>query len=193
MAKKTATKLFDNEVAEGEAKDLPSDVTENKKEEEIVDIDLSILERKRFRINGDNNKILKLNTSDLFVGSRMEEAYNKLNKLMDEVMERIGEVPDNKEEVTDEQATDVFDALKEIDAKMREQVDYIFDSNVSELCADDGSMWDIREGAFRYEIIIEAISRLYENDLDKEFTKLKNRVEGRTAQIKKIGGSKYHK
>lgn len=190
MAKKTAAKLFDNEAVEGEAKELPS---KDVGDDGIIDVDLSVIERKRFRINGDNSKILLLNTSDLRVGARMQEAYEKLNNLMDDVVNRLGEVPDEAGEASEEQTADVFKALDEIDKEMREQVDYVFDSNVSEICASDGSMWDPLDGAFRYEHIMEAISGLYENNLSQEFAKMKGRVEDRSAKIKKMRGSKYHR
>ena len=46
--------------------------------EDIQDIDLSAIKKKRFRINGDSSKILELNTSDLSISSRLSAAYERL-------------------------------------------------------------------------------------------------------------------
>ena len=46
--------------------------------EEPIDIDLSVTRRKVFRINGDNSKLIYLNTSDLGIFSRLNEEYPEL-------------------------------------------------------------------------------------------------------------------
>ena len=38
---------------------------------------------------------------------------------------------------------------------MRELIDFIFQANVSSVCADDGTMADPLNGQFRFEHIIE--------------------------------------
>ena len=156
--------------------------------EDIQDIDLSAIKKKRFRINGDSSKILELNTSDLSISSRLSAAYERLTKYMDEVGKLLAELPGESEELTDEQENLVEKQLQDIDAKMRKEMDYIFDAPVSAVCADSGSMYDPFEGQFRFEHIIEALARLYETNLDREFSKMKRRVADRTSKYTK----KYH-
>ena len=48
-------------------------------------------------------------------------------------------------------------------------VDYIFDSNVSEVCVPSGNMFDLHNGMFTYEYIIEALGDLYEKTISKEY------------------------
>ena len=59
-------------------------------------------------------------------------------------------------------------------------MDYIFNSNVSELCAPDGSMYDPINGKFRFEHIIDTLAALYETDVSGEMNKLANRVKKHT-------------
>ena len=187
MAKKSTSKLFSNEdtaTDEGVIQ-MPETSADN----DIQDIDLSFLKKKRFRINGDNSKILELNPTDMSITIRLNEAYPRLNKLMDDAIKRISDVNiDSEEEDPLQKAAEV---LKGIDTKMRDEIDYIFDSNVSEVCASDGSMWDPVEGAFRYEHIIERLSSLYETNLNREFNAMKKKVENRANKYATV--KKYHR
>lgn len=157
--------------------------------DDIQDIDLSAIKKKRFRINGDSNKIIEINTSDLNIASRLQAAYERLQKYMENVADILGDVTGDETEITEEQEKIATEQLKQIDTKMREEVDYIFDAPVSDICCEGGSMYDPFEGMFRFEHIIDALSKLYENNLNSEFTKMKRRVSARTSKYTK----KYHK
>lgn len=155
--------------------------------DDIQDVDISAIKKKKFRINGDNKKILELNVSDMNVASRMATAYDRLQKHMEKVTKILSDIPEDGN-VSVEQENEIETQLKSVDAKMREEVDYIFQAPVSDICGDGGSMYDPFEGAFRFEHIIEAISKLYENNLENEFAKMKKRVSTKTSKYTK----KYH-
>lgn len=154
----------------------------------VVDIDLSAIRKKRFRIDGDDNKILELNTSDLNILSRLKESYPKLQKLSEQAAE---EWPNELDSDTDNPPIDsqemekAVNFLVRIDNEMREIVDYIFDAPVSKLCADSGSMYDPINGQFRYEHIISTLGNLYEVELSNEMTKLSSRVQKHTNKYTK--------
>lgn len=152
--------------------------------DDIQDIDLSVIRKKRFRINGDKSKILELNTSDLSIATRLDVAYKELNQLMDEVGDVLKDIPDD-EEISDEKSSAISSTLDKLDKEMRAKVDYIFDSNVSEICAPFGSMWDPINGAFRFEHIIDVITKLYETNINAEFGKMRARVNRRVSQYTK--------
>lgn len=203
---KSTSKLFQNEAPEEmkeDALNLPADelkeevITETDTEvidtpacsdEDVQIIDLSAIKKKRFAINGDKDKIIELNTSDLGISNRLSIAYDKLTKYMDEVGEALKNVPDEGEALSEEQEKVIEEQLSNIDAKMREEVDYIFDAPISDLCCDGGSMYDPFEGQFRFEHIIDALTKLYENNLNNEFNKMKRRVAQKTSKYTK----KYH-
>jgi len=161
-------------------KNLPA--TNNVADENIIDIDLSAIKKQRFRINGDNNKILELNTSDIGIIPRLEETYPKLIALQNKVAS-LAEI--NEEADDDTLLSSTAKKLKEIDAGMRESLDYIFQSNVSEICGSEGSMYDPIDGVFRYEHIIERLSKLYENSFESEFAKMKQRVDKHASKYTK--------
>ena len=146
---------------------------------DIIDIDLQPIKKKRFRINGDSTKILMLNTSDVNIVSRLNKIYPKLQKLAEEAVDfSSDELEDNSEEGLAKFAA----KLDTIDGKMSKLIDELFDANVSEVCKDGGSMYDPFDGMFRFEHIITSLSKLYENNFDKEFSKIRQRVDKHTSK-----------
>ncbi len=149
-------------------------------EQEIMDIDLSVTAKKRFRINGDDTKIIYLNTSDMLTMDRFRKTYPKLTKLAQDASEKLAGIEDDKMSETELNKT--ADILKEINDKMCEYVDYIFDANISENCCDGGSMYDPFNGQFRFEHIFEKIFALYADNISKEFKTMSNRMKRHTSK-----------
>lgn len=150
---------------------------------QIIDIDLSMTEKKKFRINGDDNRILLLDTSDLTMLTRLESVYSDLNNMMDDVSSKIESV--NTEADDESKIKSAIEALKVIDDKMRGLIDYIFDSNVSDICAPSGTMYDMFNGTFRWEHIIDNLTKLYEANLNKEYKLMKSRMSKHTSKYTK--------
>ena len=150
-------------------------------EDNIIDIDLSITRKKKFRIDKDNDRILELNTSDVTIVSRMEESYSRLQNLAKNAAEILSKVEDE-----DDEETTLGKGIREVDKEMRELIDFIFDSNVSEICAPSGSMYDPFEGTYRYEHIISTLLNLYSDNIKSETDKIKKNVSKHTEKyIKK--------
>lgn len=159
-------------------------ISEPKVEPEVTDIDLGFVEKKKFRINGDFNRMLELNVSDLNITTRLKTDYPKLKALLAEAQQKVSEIPED----TDDEAIliGLADALEDIDKKMRDIIDHIFDTNASEVCAPSGNMFDPVGGQYRFERILDKLTTLYTNGLNAEFNQIKNRVESKTSKyIKK--------
>lgn len=148
---------------------------------DIVDINIAGVQRTRFRINGDNNSIIELNTSDIGAVFRLEEAYPKLH----EQLKKIAELDSSDEGFNA--------AMKEADKAMREQIDYIFDYPVSEVCAKYGTMYDPFNGSFRFEHIIDSLTKLYETTLNAEYKKMNARIQKHTDKYTKATKSNRKK
>ena len=151
-------------------------------EPEVVDVDLGFVEKRKFRINGDYDRMLELNVSDLNIFSRLEKGYEQLKALGQKAQETIADIPDEGDA---NNLSKISSALTEIDSEMRRIVDYIFDTNASEVCVPSGNMFDPVSGQFRFERIIDTLTSLYSNGLRSEFTKLKNNVEKKTSKYTK--------
>lgn len=164
---------------------------ENKSaESEITNVDLGFVEKRKFSIAGDFSRILELNVSDLNIASRLKTGYPQLKELLEESQKTITSIKEDEDDFVT--LGRYADALTEIDQKMRSIIDYIFDTNASEVCAPSGNMYDPVGGQWRFERIIDVLAGLYTNGLDDEFKQLKNRVESKTTKYTKKG-SKYHK
>lgn len=152
------------------------------KDSNVLNLDLSETQRTNIWVNGDNTKILRLNLTDMGVMGRLQDAYPKLDELVEEVKKVA-----NDEKASDE---DVVKMFKIIDLKMREIVDSIFDFPVSDICCDGGSMYDPIGGQLRFEYIIDRISKLYQNSLNEEFKRMQAKVKTHTAKYTKSSTKK---
>jgi hypothetical protein len=179
--------LFNSNAVAENAAIMPNPVTTT---DDIIDVDLSVTRKKKLRFDGDNNRIVELNTSDMNILARMYDAYPKLKeqqekaaKIMDGVnLDNVEDAPEF--EVTENMLT-VVDRLKNIDNDMRELVDFMFNAPVSKAAAPDGSMYDPYEGSFRFEYIITVLLKQYENNLTTEFDKMSKQMDKHTAKYTK--------
>ena len=151
---------------------------------DIQDIDLGFVEKQKFRIAGDYNRILELNVSDMNIYARFTKAYPKLQELAQDATKKINDISTEDDKALE----DIANLLLEIDTKMREQIDYIFDTNASAVCAPSGNMFDPVNGQFRFEHIISTLSKLYTTGFEGEIAKFKNRTAKHTSKYTK----KYH-
>lgn len=149
------------------------------KNDDIIDIELPQIKKARFRINGDSNKILELNTSDMGIVKRLNEVYPKLQALSKKVTTfDEKELTDN----SDEALAQFANKLDEIDKDMKKLIDELFQANVSEVCCDDGTMYDLYGGMMRFEHIISTLSNLYENNFNEEFKRVRARIQKHTSK-----------
>lgn len=142
-----------------------SETASKQSDDGIIDIDIAPAKKTRIRINGDNNSILELNLSDLTIAERLEKGYTKLR----ENVQKITDI--------DVENDNLSEKIHEIDKDMRSVIDYIFDTNVSEVCCKDGTMFDLKDGNYRFECILEALTKLYSDTLNKEYNTMKRRIQ----------------
>lgn len=141
-------------------------------------LDLSNLHKTKISVkNGDDIRDLYLNLSDMNIIVRFKEKYAELQELESKAFSTMGST---KGDEGIDSLLNLGDTLKEVDTEMRECIDYIFDSNVSEVCAPFGSMYDIVDGEMRCEHIVSAITGLYETNIHEETKKLEKRIKKHT-------------
>ena len=143
----------------------------------IIDIDLSVTRKKRFRIDGDDSRIIELNTSDMTILNRLDESERRLKALAESAnVDLTGE---------DETDSAVVTRLLATDKEMRDIIDYLFDSPVADICAPDGSMYDPFNGKYRFEHIMEILFALYEKNISEEIKKMRKNVQKHTDKYTK--------
>lgn len=148
-----------------------------KNTKKVVDIDLAV-EKQRIRIDKDDNRIIELDTTDLTILKRLQEVYPRLNDLGIKGFE----IDDDSDEITPEALAATTEALDSIDKEMREIIDYIFDSKIADVCVPTGSMYNMQNGEFRFERILDVLFGLYADDIQKEFGKMSDRMKSHTAK-----------
>lgn len=145
-----------------------------KSDEGFLDLNLSETKKKKIRIDGDATKIIELNLSDMGIISRLNESYAKLDTMAVEVAELLQVDTDDTDELTSK--------LSKIDKDMKDLIDYTFDSPIAEVCSYGGTMYDLLNGKFRFEHIIEQLSTLYTDNIQSELAKTKARISKHTSK-----------
>ena len=151
---------------------------EIKNASDIIDINIGGAKKQRFRINGNNDAIIELDLSDLGIVDRLKSGMEKLS----EEMANIAALPNDDDNLSE--------MLKQADQKMREYVDYIFDYPVSAVCAKYGTMYDPKDGKFRYESIIDGLTKLYADNINAEYNKISQRLAKHTEKYTAKRGKK---
>lgn len=153
-------------------------------QDEVVDISLESSRRKRFRIDKDNDRILELDTTDLSIIDRFQKKYAEMMDVIDNAFNNMPDtaVQTEDDEINAEYVDSFINSITDVNIKMREIIDQIFDSNVSEVCAPRGSMLDPINGKFRFEHIFDTLIPLYENDINVEMNKINSRVKKHTSK-----------
>ena len=174
--------VVSNKVKKPNNVSVKNDTPTNDVVDDIVDIDLSPIKKRKFRIDGDNSRLVELNPADISIITRIEEADKKFNKCVEDLDALVNTPSDTEDEILE-----LGRKFKEIDSRMRELLDYIFQSNVSEVCVPEGSgsMYDPINGKFRYDHILDTLLTLYQDNIQSEFKKLNANVNKKTSKYTK--------
>ena len=151
---------------------------------EIIDLDLSVTKKKKFRFDHDDTRIIELNTSDMGIIGRISEAYPKLTALQDRASKMMEGLHDDDAYLEDDLKL-IGARLSEVDNEMRQIIDEIFSADVSAKAAPDGSMYDPFDGTYRFEHIITLLMSQYEKNLQDEYAKIERQVKSHTDKYTK--------
>lgn len=147
-----------------------------KKVDNIIDINLNVTQKQQIRLDGDDNRIIELDTGDLTILNRLREVYPRLSELGIKGFE----INDVDEDTPIEAVDNMLSALKEIDGEMRSIINYIFDANIADVCLPTGAMYNMRSGEFVFERILDALFGLYSENIQAEFGKMSDRMKQHT-------------
>ena len=111
----------------------------------------------------------------------MNHAHAELVKRYEHVAEAVSHIADNVDE-----SKDIVDIVKEMEEKLNKQIDYLFNSNVSQSFFSITSPFTVlANGEFFVENVLNAIGKLIEAETGKRFEKVQTKIGKYT--------SKYHK
>ena len=143
---------------------------------QVVDFDLSFVPKKRIRIDGDDNRVIELNTSDIGIIERIDKLANKMDELSKQYIDK--KFDDNLDERAETE--ELISGIKGLDSQMRVIIDDLFQSPISDVCVQNGTMFDMVNGQFTYEIVIEKLLTLYSDNIEKETKNTLDRIRKHT-------------
>lgn len=128
-------------------------------------------------LNDDENKVITINTADIGILDRAEQADKKLEELKKEV-----------EKVQSSENTDgrQFAILGELDKAMREQINYVFGADVSTPAFGTTYCFSPCNGVPLFENFINALMPIIEADCMAEAEKSKSNIGKYTKQADKL-------
>lgn len=157
-------------------------------------INLNITTRKRFTIDGDLNRVIELDVHDLALITRLSDSIHKMDALKEEWEKLDKMAVEGTKSDTDEvddallrSIDDFSNQFNSVESQMREVVDFIFDSEgLCETVLGGSSIFSPANGKYKYEQIIDVLTGLYEDTIEKEAKKINTRkIETRTSKYTK--------
>lgn len=135
---------------------------------------------KEFSINGDENRVIMFNPSDLAIIKRLEEAKNKISESMaikdDIELDNEGKPVDSLENYSK--------VISHIDNVIKEQINYIFDSDVANVVFGNQSPLANIKGKPLYERFMESVMPEIKKAVEEEAKESRKRVAKYTKVVK---------
>lgn len=138
-------------------------------------ISLGIRRKEKFTIDGDESRFIELNIGDVGIIPRYANVIPEINKWAD--------IVDGLDfDIESEESCKKFNqGFKEADDAIRHIINDLFDYDVCGVCVgNDGSMFDITNGKFNFEVIIETLFSFYDKTITEETKKLQKRMRSHT-------------
>ena len=136
----------------------------------ITNISLG-LNKKRFTIDSDENKVIYLDPSDMGILMRIKQFGTDASEV-------LGTLKDIKED-------EVIDKMNEVDGKLRTILNTLFDYDVCSVCVPTGTLLDAVNGQFKFEIIVDGLSKVYAENITKEMQAVTKKMSEHTKKYTK--------
>lgn len=137
---------------------------------------------RHFAINGNEEHAIDLDTTDTGILTRWEQTENELMATISE-LDTIGDGDGENER---EKAVAMSRRFGEVEAKAREQIDFLFNTNVSgPICAEYGNLLRTVDGEPFIMTVMETLLGFYAEDIRKDMEESKARIEKHTKKYLK--------
>ncbi|MDY4812926.1 MAG: hypothetical protein SO152_03645 [Ruminococcus sp.] len=128
---------------------------------------------KEYSINGDTNRVLRIKTTDMNILSRIRKAEKQLRKIADD----CSNITDNSK---------VVETITELDVKVREQIDFIFDDKVSDIIFGNTNCLSIAGGKPIFENFLDVVLPVIKEDISSEQQNLEKMIGKYTSKVPRI-------
>jgi len=136
---------------------------------------------KEFMINDDPNKVIRFDPTDFAIIERFNNAMKNIEKATENLENDVN--IDSKGEPLSE-LEEAAEAVAKVNKLIKDQIDYIFDSPVSEMVFGNKSPLALVKGVPLFERFIMAAKEAIEKEVKKEMEASQKRIEKYTKQVK---------
>ena len=146
---------------------------------EIKSLKIGAPKRKQFMIDGDESKVIELDTGDTGILAR----WNSMQKWFEDVQKRMDEFQkiSSEDDVDLEKVSTEFAVLSD---EVRDHMNELFDSDVCTPIVGNGSMLRTVNGEPLFLVTLEALVPLYEADIKTEMQKTSKRIAKHTSKYR---------
>jgi hypothetical protein len=135
---------------------------------------------KEFMINDDPNRVIRFNPADFSIIERIKTAYDEIEKSMK--VENDIELKADGTPV--EQLGQGAEIVRGINDTIKKQIDYIFNSPVSDMVFGNQSPLGMVKGVPLYERFLNAVIPVIEKEVKEETEASRKRISKYTSQVK---------
>lgn len=129
---------------------------------------------KEFMINNDPDRVIRFNPADFSILERFQEASERITSAQEDTAEGIEVKADG---TVDSELDEAVEMIAGINKLIKDQVDYIFDSKVSDIAFGNQSPLSMVKGAPLFERFIEAAQKHIEKEIMAEQKASQKRIE----------------
>ena len=147
----------------------------------IIDISVDN-HRQQIRLNNDDNRIIEIDLADPNILTRLHDGVREMEKLLTHRDELRAEISSTETDTDTgrEQFLATVNEFSSMEAKMRIIINDIFDYDVCTPFLGRASIFSVKDGTFMYEVIIDTLLNLYEQSIQAESQKIKERFSKHT-------------
>ena len=136
-------------------------------------LNIGITSKARFTVDGDINKVIEFDPSDVYVVNRLSESMSKLSEITEKWISLMASTSNqiaNFDNVDDAmKSTKDFSAcFKAYEKEMRDTINYIFDGDIADTLLGNASSFSPINGKFKYEHLIEKMLDCYDMNIKSE-------------------------
>ena len=124
-------------------------------------------------INNDENRVIRVDLSDFGMIERLNESYKKI----DEFQKNHKDIKINPDGTAADKLNESAEILKAFNTLVREQIDYILDSKVSDIAFGNKNPLSTVKGVPLYQRFLNALSPYIQKIMEKEKKESNKRVE----------------
>lgn len=136
---------------------------------------------KEFMINDDPNKVIRFDPADFGIIERFNTAMKNIEEASETIKNDIDINPQGEPLSELEEAAE---AVAKVNKLIKDQIDYIFDSPVSDMVFGNKSPLALVKGVPLFERFIMAAKEVIEKEVKKEMEASQKRIEKYTKQVK---------